>query len=387
MPCIEIGDSIVAKGRETLEAAIDLVNETAEWGGRVVYGDTDSLFIVFKGCSKAEAFRRGREIAKLVSERNPDPVKLKFEKVYMPCILQTKKRYVGMKFEREDEVKGEYEAKGIETVRRDGCPIGVKILKQALLTLFSSKDLSLVKEFVQHQFTKMIHGKVSLQDYIFAKEFRGMDGYKPGVCVPALEIARRRIKKDGRNDPLVSERVQYVVCYGSPGLPLIQLIHEPAELFTDTSLKLNTIYYITKAVLPVLQRALGLVGVNVTAWYHQLPLHLRTHTAPRSATSHRTISHYYSTKHCTICDKVSEGLCSCYSNPQKVAVVITQRLNILENQLSAMRIICKDCSGLREEGLSCTSVMCPVLYKKVALTRDHDVSVKLRDQVDNLYDW
>ena len=41
MPCVEIADSIVQKGRETLERAIQLVNSTPEWRARVVYGDTD----------------------------------------------------------------------------------------------------------------------------------------------------------------------------------------------------------------------------------------------------------------------------------------------------------------------------------------------------------
>ncbi|XP_015332383.1 DNA polymerase zeta catalytic subunit-like [Marmota marmota marmota] len=41
MPCIEVGDSIVHKARETLERAIKLVNDTKKWGARVVYGDTD----------------------------------------------------------------------------------------------------------------------------------------------------------------------------------------------------------------------------------------------------------------------------------------------------------------------------------------------------------
>lgn len=81
MPCVEIGDSIVQKGRETLERAIQLVNSTAEWQARVVYGDTDSLFVLLKGASKEEAFRIGKEIVERVTAENPKPVKLKFEKV------------------------------------------------------------------------------------------------------------------------------------------------------------------------------------------------------------------------------------------------------------------------------------------------------------------
>lgn len=36
----------------------------------------------------------------------------------------------------------------------------------------------------------MLSGHVGLQDFIFAKEYKGMMGYKPGACVPALEVAR-----------------------------------------------------------------------------------------------------------------------------------------------------------------------------------------------------
>ncbi|XP_035890639.1 DNA polymerase zeta catalytic subunit isoform X2 [Anopheles stephensi] len=88
MPCVEIGDSVVAKGRETLERAIKLVESTERWGAKVVYGDTDSLFVLCPGRSKADAFKIGAEIAEAVTKENPAPVKLKLEKVYQPAILQ-----------------------------------------------------------------------------------------------------------------------------------------------------------------------------------------------------------------------------------------------------------------------------------------------------------
>lgn len=52
-----------------------------DWGAKVVYGDTDSLFIYLPGKSKDEAFRIGDEIAERVTSLNPRPIKLKFEKV------------------------------------------------------------------------------------------------------------------------------------------------------------------------------------------------------------------------------------------------------------------------------------------------------------------
>lgn len=59
----------------------------------MVYGDTDSLFVQLKGKSLAHAFTIGNNIAKSISELHPSNVKLKFEKVYWPCVLVTKKRY------------------------------------------------------------------------------------------------------------------------------------------------------------------------------------------------------------------------------------------------------------------------------------------------------
>lgn len=98
MPAVEIADSIVQSGRETLEKvcrcrhvtmvllikvrkAIRVINSTKRWGAKVVYGDTDSLFIYLRGKTKDQAFRIGQDMADTITRMNPAPVKLKFEKV------------------------------------------------------------------------------------------------------------------------------------------------------------------------------------------------------------------------------------------------------------------------------------------------------------------
>jgi len=60
MPCVDIADSIVQMGRETLEKAIKLVNGHPMWGCDVVYGDTDSLFVRVKGATLLQAFDVGK---------------------------------------------------------------------------------------------------------------------------------------------------------------------------------------------------------------------------------------------------------------------------------------------------------------------------------------
>ena len=64
------------------------------------------------GSTKDRAFRVGKEIADTITKMNPKPMKLKFEKVYHPSVLLTKKRYVGFKYEFPDQMEPEFDAKG-----------------------------------------------------------------------------------------------------------------------------------------------------------------------------------------------------------------------------------------------------------------------------------
>ncbi|VDL70648.1 unnamed protein product [Nippostrongylus brasiliensis] len=49
MPCVEVADAILGKGRETLERAIQRVKEGDYGGAKVIYGDTDSMFVLVPG--------------------------------------------------------------------------------------------------------------------------------------------------------------------------------------------------------------------------------------------------------------------------------------------------------------------------------------------------
>ena len=82
---------------------------------------------------------------------------------------------------------------------------------------------------------------------------------------------RKRLAKDKRSDPRIGERVPYVIVYGTPGLPLIQLVREPGEVLQDPNLRINATYYITKQILPPLNRMYSLMGIDVMSWYNELP--------------------------------------------------------------------------------------------------------------------
>ncbi|KAM9496921.1 DNA polymerase zeta catalytic subunit isoform 1-T1 [Clarias gariepinus] len=377
MPSVELGESIVHKARETLERAIKLVNDTKKWGARVVYGDTDSMFVLLKGATKEQAFKIGSEIAEAVTATNPKPIKLKFEKVYLPCVLQTKKRYVGYMYESMDQKDPVFDAKGIETVRRDGCPAVAKILERSVKLLFETRDISLVKQYVQRQCVKVLEGRASVQDLTFAKEYRGSASYRPGACVPALELTRRMMAYDRRLEPRVGERVPYVIVYGSPGVPLIQLVRRPLEVLQDPALRLNAAYYITKQILPPVARIFSLIGVDVFSWYHTLPRVQKWSSCPAGGAvgdeplRKGTISQYFTTLHCPVCDELTQlGVCErCRAEPQRVAVTLHHNLRVWEQQHHQLLKVCMSCSGSADRQAVCVSLDCPVLYKLSRVNR------------------
>lgn len=114
-----------------------------------------SMFVLLKGRTVKEAFEVGQQIASGITEMNPYPVTLKMEKVYQPCFLLTKKRYVGYSYESPDQDKPTFDAKGIETVRRDTCEAVAKTMEQSLRLFFEKKNISMVQNLISSPLLKL----------------------------------------------------------------------------------------------------------------------------------------------------------------------------------------------------------------------------------------
>ena len=105
--------------------------------------------------------------------------------MYEPCVLLSKKRYAGYKYEREDS-EPVIESKGIETVRRDGVEALTKTFEKVLKMLFTSRDLSQVKRYLYRQWSKIESGHVSVPDFTFSKPVRlGMYQSRPPAAIVA----------------------------------------------------------------------------------------------------------------------------------------------------------------------------------------------------------
>jgi DNA polymerase zeta len=385
MPCSEIADSIVQTGRETLEKAIALIHSVQKWGAEVVYGDTDSLFVYLKGRSRDEAFVIGDEIAKAVTDINPRPIKLKFEKVYHPCVLLAKKRYVGFKYESPSQTEPDFDAKGIETVRRDGTPAEQKIEEKALKLLFRTQDLSRVKAYFQSQCFKIMTGKFSIQDFCFAREVKLGTYSDKGPAPPGALIATKRMLKDARQEPQYGERVPYVVIAGGPGARLFERCVEPERLLYDEHAELDAEYYISKNLIPPLERIFNLVGANVRAWYDEMPKVQRIRSVGAGGHNnkggglHKTMESYMSISTCVVCrvklsapppGTIALPLCAtCAATPSLTLLALRNELRGAHAKKADIEAICRSCADIPNgDAIKCDSRDCPVFYSRVKAT-------------------
>ncbi|KAH9004030.1 hypothetical protein EDB86DRAFT_3062394 [Lactarius hatsudake] len=356
MPAVEIADSIVQSGRETLEKAIQYIDSNEKWGARVVYGDTDSLFVYLKGKTKEQAFRIGYDIADAVTRLNPVPVKLKFEKVYLPCVLMAKKRYVGFKYENPDDTEPVFDAKGIETVRRDGVPAQKKMTEASLKILFRTQDLSDVKRYCYESWGKILENKVSIQDFIFSREVRMGTYSDKGPPPPGAVVAARRQLEDPNNEAQYGDRIPYIIARGAPHERLVDRA-VALEEFYDRSKQLDGSYYISRVLIPPLERIFNLVGADVRGWYEEMPRRIRADGADNALMSPEKgkglmtpgrlrIEEHFRNSQCILCRSFSdEGLCEqCRCAPAETMSGLLSQVRISEKRLQAVHDVCTACT-------------------------------------------
>ncbi|MEM4397419.1 MAG: DNA polymerase domain-containing protein, partial [Candidatus Woesearchaeota archaeon] len=201
-----------------------IVKKTAELvenrGYKVIYGDTDSLFIETKTSSLEEAQKIGKEISLYVNEFWKEHVKnvygvdsyleLQFEKTFirfiMPKIRGTdigaKKRYAGL---LKDEGKEKIDFRGLEFVRRDWTELSKKFQLELLDRIFHKKEVfDYIKQFV----SDLKNGKYD-DLLIYKKAIRKeLDNYTK--TTPPHVKAARKLEK------LTSNVIAYVMTSDGP---------------------------------------------------------------------------------------------------------------------------------------------------------------------------
>ena len=402
MPCVEVGDSIVRVARQALENSIKYIQSTQKiHGGRVVYGDTDSVFVLFEKMKKSDAFKNSYKIVEEITNMNVKPIKLKFEKIYYPCVLLAKKRYLGYMYESPEQAEPTLDVKGVEIIRRDGCQISAKMLERCCKILFEFKDVEKVRDYVQKQVIKLVNGKVNLKEFIIAKEYRGREYYDNARSIAACQVANRSLVKDPLSEPLSGERVPYVIIYGLPGVPLYELVRSPYEIIDNPETKINYEYYVMKQVLPPLDRIMCLMNVNVFEWVKTLSFKPKVfqYTMEKSVKYNQPISmaNFVYSADCVLCAKKrnaglnsKSGLCDkCQQLDQNDLSKLFYKFNRNEKKIDNILKMCQFCTGDKNLNLNnqhkCKSLDCPVSFIYLSEKQNLKKTNYLRNIIDQFF--
>jgi DNA polymerase elongation subunit (family B) len=202
---IEVAACTTAVGRQKIYDAKKIVE--TEFGGEVVYGDTDSIFIKFATRDLAESIELGKKAAERITASGRKAHKIEYEKTFYPFILFCRKRYVGMMYE-DDITKCKRKTMGVALKRRDNAPIVKDIFGGALDSLMEHRSIKLAEKMVKEMLVKVMKNEYPLEKYILSKQLR--DDYKNPGQIAHRVLADRMEERDAGNKPQVGDRLSYV---------------------------------------------------------------------------------------------------------------------------------------------------------------------------------
>jgi len=243
-----------------------------------VYGDTDSIFFKFnpetlegepiKGQKALEiTIELAIEAGELATKYLKLPHDLEYEKTFMPFLLLSKKRYVGMLYEH-DPHKCKRKSMGIVLKRRDNAPIVKDCYGGIIDILMKEKNVNKAVEFTKQFLLDMIAEKFPLDKLIISKSLRQF--YKNPNQIAHKVLADRIGKREPGNKPAVGSRVPFVYIQ-TKGKPKLQgdRIEDP-NYIRRKKLKPDFSFYITNQIQKPVMQVFCLVLEQITAFRPQL---------------------------------------------------------------------------------------------------------------------
>ena len=188
---------------------------------KIVYGDTDSVFVKFSCKNKegvllkdGEALQHtidcGLSAEKFIQDKmnkeGKQPQVLEYEKTFWPFILISKKRYTGDKYEF-DIINKKRTAMGIVLKRRDNAPIVKYVFGHVIEKIMIDRDFDLMIQWLKMTLYDIRKGKFDLQDFIITKSLRGY--YKNPQQIAHKVLADRMAERDPGNKPKSNDRIPY----------------------------------------------------------------------------------------------------------------------------------------------------------------------------------
>ena len=199
-----LAELITSQGREILQSTVELVQSNV--GREVIYGDTDSIMVDTNTDSLPDVIALGHSIKKEVNKRYR-LLEIEMDGVFKRMLLLKKKKYAAIKVERapdgsEMEI---VEAKGLDMVRRDWCPLAKQASHYCLDQILSGRPreevVAGIHEHLSSLGNSIREGTVPLNKYVITKQLtKNPEDYPDAKNQPHVQVALRRRaagKRDG----------------------------------------------------------------------------------------------------------------------------------------------------------------------------------------------
>jgi DNA polymerase elongation subunit (family B) len=232
---VEIAESITGYTRDAVMKAREVIEKH---GWRVLYGDTDSLFIYNPTISSVEkaaeiasgellpainSFIRHYVVEKWRVPSSRVVLEFKVDRVYSKLkLLSVKKRYYGLVSWEEKMLEKPYiQIKGLEA-RRGDWPDLVKEIQSNVIKLYLLEGADAVTEYLRETRRKVVSGEIDLEKLALKKHLnKGIDEYKHDA--PHYRAARKLLEM--RFPVRTGDRIEYIylddkVIPLTPGLKL-----------------------------------------------------------------------------------------------------------------------------------------------------------------------
>ena len=179
------------------------------------------------------------------------PINLEFEKVYFPYLLINKKRYAGLYWSNPDRYD-KMDCKGIETVRRDNCPLVKNVIDVCLRKILIERNVDSAIEFVKTTISDLLQNKIDMSELVITKAL-SKSGEEYAGKQAHVELAERMRKRDAGSAPVMGDRVPYVLIKAAKGAAAYEKSEDPIYVL-ENNLPIDTKYYLENQLSKPLRR-------------------------------------------------------------------------------------------------------------------------------------
>ncbi len=183
----EIGSSVTHYARNTIQNVMDKLERS---GHRVIYGDTDSVFIESGKSSVDETVKFGEELSKRLSAE--EGILLDFEKVLDPFFSHgAKKRYVGRIAYPKDQ-EGKILIRGYEVRRTDSFDLQSES-QSKVFEFIMNRDPEGAVDYAKDIISKISRGdrEIPIQKLVISRSVRDESEYANSDSLANVRIARK----------------------------------------------------------------------------------------------------------------------------------------------------------------------------------------------------